>query len=214
LSAQGRTGETSGAALLLRRYPRETLSIIGLTAGGSMIFYVYTTYMQKFLTNTAGFTKDRATQISALSLIGFMLAQPLFGWLSDKLGRRSMLLVAFGGGALATWPVMTGISHTHSSMTALLLLAVGIALESGYTSISAVVKAELFPTAVRSLGVALPYALANALFGGTAEYLALWFKSVGLEGGFYIYASVLSTVGFLAALLTSDTRRHSRIEED
>jgi MHS family alpha-ketoglutarate permease-like MFS transporter len=195
-------------------HPREALTVLGLTAGGSMIFYVYTTYMQKFLTNTAGFSKDQATEISALSLIAFMAAQPLFGWLSDKLGRKPMLLAAFGGGALVTWPVMTAVAATRSSSVALCLILAAMMIQSCYTSISAVVKAELFPTAIRTLGVAVPYAFANALFGGTAEYVALWFKSIGSESGFYIYASALAGISFLVALTMRDTRVHSRIIED
>ena len=199
---------------LFLEHPREALTVLGLTAGGSMIFYVYTTYMQKFLTNTAGFSKADATELSAATLIAFLVAQPLCGWLSDRIGRRSMLLIAFGGGALITWPVMTRLAATGSTRAAFLLILAAVLFESAYTSISAVVKAELFPTNLRSLGVALPYALANALFGGTAEYVALWFKSAGAESGFYIYASALSAISFLAALTMRDTRIHSRILED
>ncbi|MEA3108663.1 MAG: transporter, family, alpha-ketoglutarate permease [Gammaproteobacteria bacterium] len=215
LSTDAPAAERGSPRLLLLHYPRETLTILGLTAGGSMIFYVYTTYMQKFLTNTAGFSKADATELSAATLIAFMVAQPLCGWLSDRIGRKSMLLIAFGGGALITWPVMTRLAATGGSIrVAFLLILAAVLFESAYTSISAVVKAELFPTNLRSLGVALPYALANALFGGTAEYVALWFKSAGAESGFYIYASVLSAVSFLAALTMRDTRIHSRILED
>jgi MHS family alpha-ketoglutarate permease-like MFS transporter len=214
LSAATSPAERGSTRLLLTRYPRETFTILGLTAGGSMIFYVYTTYMQKFLTNTAGFSKDDATELSAATLIAFMLAQPLCGWLSDKIGRKTMLLIAFGGGALITWPVLTRVAVSGSLPVAFFLILAAVLLESAYTSIRAVVKAELFPTAVRSLGVALPYALANAVFGGTAEYVALWFKSIGSESGFYIYASILSALSFLIALTMRDTRKHSRILED
>jgi len=203
-----------GMRQLLLEYPREALTVLGFTAGGSMIFYVYTTYMQKFLTNTAGFSKDQATEISAVSLIAFMFAQPFCGWLSDRVGRKPMMLIAFGGGALVTWPVMTGVANTRSSWTAFCLIFSAMAIQSCYTSISAVVKAELFPTAIRTLGVAVPYALANAAFGGTAEYAALWFKSIGSESGFYIYASGLAAVSFLAALTMRETSVHSRIVED
>lgn len=206
--------ERGSTRTLLREFPRETATIVGLTAGGSMIFYVYTTYMQKFLTNTAGFSKDQATLLSAATLVAFMAAQPMCGWLSDKMGRRAMLLTAFGGGTLLTWPVMTGVASTRSMGTAFLLILAALLFESAYTSISAVVKAELLPANVRSLGVALPYALANAIFGGTAEYIALWFKQAGVERGFYVYASLLSAVSFLIALTMRDTRRHSRILED
>jgi MHS family alpha-ketoglutarate permease-like MFS transporter len=214
ISADESPIERGSARVLIAEFPRETLTILGLTAGGSMIFYVYTTYMQKFLTNTAGFSKDQATELSAATLIAFMVAQPLCGWVSDRIGRRAMLLAAFGGGSLITWPVMSRVAAAGSMATAFFLILAAVLFESGYTSISAVVKAELFPTAVRSLGVALPYALANAVFGGTAEYVALWFKAAGAESGFYIYASALSAVGFMAALSMKDTRRHSRILED
>src|ERR1700722_3819531 len=210
--AEGATRGSIGR--LLREYPREALTVLGFTAGGSVIFYVYTTYMQKFLTNTAGFSKDEATEISAVSLIAFMAAQPLCGWLSDRIGRKPMMLVAFGGGTALTWPVMTGVANTRSPVIAFCLIFAAMLIQSCYTSISAVVKAELFPTAIRTLGVAVPYALANAAFGGTAEYAAFWFKSIGSERGFYVYASALAAVSFAVALTMNETRTYSRILED
>jgi MHS family alpha-ketoglutarate permease-like MFS transporter len=212
--AEAQGAARGGLRRLFREHPRAALTVLVLTAGGSMIFYVYTTYMQKFLTNTAGFSKDQATEISALSLVAFMAAQPLCGWLSDLVGRKPLLLAAFGGGALVTWPVMTGVANTRSAWVAFGLILAAMLIQSGYTSISAVVKAELFPAAIRTVGVAVPYALANAAFGGTAEYVALWFKSIGSESGFYIYASAAAAVSFAAALTMKDTRTHSRINED
>jgi MHS family alpha-ketoglutarate permease-like MFS transporter len=206
--------ERGSTRLLLSRYPRETLTILGLTSGGSMLFYVYATYMQKFLTNSAGFSKDQATALNAATLIAFMAAQPMCGWLSDRIGRRTMLLIAFGGSTLLTWPVMTGIAACGSIVEAFFLILAALLFESAYTSISAVVKAELFPANVRSLGVGLPYALANAAFGGTAEFVALWFKSVGAESGFYVYAAALSGISLLVALGMKDTRAQGRLLED
>jgi MHS family alpha-ketoglutarate permease-like MFS transporter len=214
IRAKAEGSARGGLRQLFREHPREVLTVLGFTAGGSVIFYVYTTYMQKFLANTAGFSKDQATEISAVSLIAFMAAQPVCGWLSDKVGRKPMMLAAFGGGALVTWPVMTAVATTRSSWMAFCLIFAAMAIQSCYTSISAVVKAELFPAAIRTLGVAMPYALANAAFGGTAEYAALWFKSIGSESGFYIYASALAGISFIAALTMNETRTHSRIIED
>jgi len=210
-----KSGEELGSTkMLFRKYPRETLTVLGLTAVGSLTFYIYTTYMQKFLTNTGTFTRDQATELSAATLFCFMLAQPLVGWISDKIGRKPLLLMAFGGGALITWPVMTTVAGATSMLTVFFILLGAMLVQAGYTAINAVVKAELYPSHVRTLGVALPYALANATFGGTAEYVALWFKSAGIESGFYIYSSVIMALGFLVVLAMPDTRRHSRILED
>ena len=204
----------SQSRLLFLKHPRETLMVMGLTAGGSLSFYAYTTYMQKYLVNSAGFDKNAATEITAGALICFMLAQPLMGWLSDIVGRKRMLVAAFGIGAVMAWPAFVGIANAGSPWIAFAILFGALLVQSAYTSISAVIKAELFPTHVRALGVALPYALANAMFGGTAEYVALWFKSSGVESGFFIYVGALSVIGFLVAIFMRDTRLNSAILED
>jgi MHS family alpha-ketoglutarate permease-like MFS transporter len=200
--------------LLFTHYPRQTAIVVGLTAGGSLGFYAYTTYMLKFLTNTAGFSKEQAGAINFATLIGFMLAQPLVGWLSDRLGRKAMLALAFGGGALIAWPVFTLLAGTQSMAVAFALIMGSLVILTGYTAVSAVVKAELFPAHCRALGVALPYAVANALFGGTAEYVALWFKQRGAESGFYLYVAVVMGAACLIALTMRETQKHSLIYED
>jgi MHS family alpha-ketoglutarate permease-like MFS transporter len=203
----------AGISQLLSQHRKETIVVLLLSAGGSLIFYIYATYMQKFLANSAGFTREAASELSALTLCAFMLAQPVFGHLSDRLGRKPMIIAAFAGATVLTYPIMTGIQAAHSAYAAGALILLGILVQSCYTSISAVFKAEMFPTAIRSLGVSLPYALANAAFGGTAEYIALWFKKAGAESGFYWYASVVACASLIAAFTMHDTKRHSRILE-
>jgi MHS family alpha-ketoglutarate permease-like MFS transporter len=208
-------GAPSGTAFtLIRRHPRETLIIMGMTAGGTLIFYVYTTYMQKFLANTGGFSVPQATRISAAAVILFMCAQPLVGFISDKLGRKFVLAVSFAGGVAATYPILSILAGKPPVTTAFALVLGGMLLQTGYTATGSVIKAELFPAQVRTLGVGLPYAVANAVFGGTAEYLALWFKAIGHERGFYVYASAMLAFAFLVTMLLPDTRRTSHIVED
>jgi MHS family alpha-ketoglutarate permease-like MFS transporter len=199
---------------LFVRHPKETLTVVGLTAGGTLAFYTFTIYAQKFLANTGGFSKEQASLICAAALLVMMLIQPVLGALSDRIGRRPVLL-AFGIlGTLLTWPILNGLAHAGSAMEAFLLLVAALAITSAYTAVNAVVKAELFPTEIRALGVALPYAFANALFGGTAEYVALWFKQAGHESWFYGYVTGVIALSLIVYATMKDTRKHSRIQED
>ena len=211
-SAKERAARPSALAELAK-HPREVLTVVGLTAGGTVAFYTYTTYLQKYLVNSAGFDKPRATLISALSLFGFMLMQPVVGRLSDSIGRRP-ILIAFGVlGSLGTVPLMLAIGRSQSVVEATLWALLALGMVSGYTSINAVVKAELFPVQVRALGVALPYALTVSVFGGSAEYLALWFKSRGHEAWFFWYVATMIGISLVVYVRMPDTRRTSRIEE-
>jgi MHS family alpha-ketoglutarate permease-like MFS transporter len=201
----------AGRLRLLLQYPRELMVVVGLTMGGTLAFYTFTTYMQKFLVNTARFDAPTATLVSAATLLVFMLLQPLVGALSDRVGRRPVL-IAFGVlGSTLTVPLLSALAAAPSPVTAFLLLLGALAIVSGYTSISAVVKAELFPVQIRALGVGLPYALAVSVFGGTAEYVALWFKSVGHESGFYWYVTGCIAISLLVYLGMRETRDTSRI---
>ena len=204
----------AGTMLLFTRYPKQTATIIMLTAGGSLAFYAFTTYMPKFLTGTSGFTAPTATAITAGALVVYLFSLPFFGWISDHLGRKATLYVAFGGGALATFPALSMIAGTNNPWVAFALVSSLVFLLSGYNSVSAVVKAELFPTNVRALGVALPYGIATAIFGGTAEPIALAFKRAGVESGFFIYVALGLAVSLMASLMLPDTRKHSMILED
>jgi MFS transporter, MHS family, alpha-ketoglutarate permease len=201
----------SGALRLFREHPREALLVIGLTAGGTLAFYAYTTYMQKFLVNTSGFSKETATRITAAALFVFMLLQPVFGALSDRIGRKPVMIFFGLLGTFATYPILAFVAKTRDPYTAFALVLGALVIVSGYTSINAVVKAELFPAEIRTLGVALPYAIANTVFGGTAEYVALWFKSRGIEPGFYLYVTAMIAVSLVVYATMRDTRKHSKI---
>lgn len=191
----------------LLRYPRQIATVVGLTAGGTVAFYTFTTYAQKFLVNSAGWSKADASRISALTLLVFMLIQPVVGYVSDRVGRRPVL-IAFGVlGTLGTVPVLTALAATRDETHAFLLLMSALVAVSGYTAINAVVKAELFPTEIRALGVALPYAVTVALFGGTAEYIALWAKNAGHEAWFFWYVTVCVAMSLVVYTAMPETQR-------
>ncbi len=207
-------GRKSSFGALFREHPREAALVMLLTAGGTLAFYAYSIYLQKFLVNTSGFDVGTASAINAAALFVFMLIQPLAGSLSDRIGRKP-LMVGFGVlGVLLTYPIFTALEGVTSPYAAFALMLGALVIVTGYTSINAVVKAELFPAHIRALGVALPYAIANAIFGGTAEYVALWFKKSGWEAGFYWYVTGMIGVSLITYLRMRDTRDHSRILED
>ena len=206
------TGSPASSIRALARHPRAVLTVVGLTAGGTVAFYTFTTYAQKFLVNTAGFSRDDATLASAGSLLFFMFLQPLVGAISDRVGRRPVL-TAFGVvGTLGTVPLLTALGRTSSVGGAFGLLVLALVAVSGYTAINAVVKAELFPAEIRALGVGFPYAVAVSLFGGTAESLALWFKGIGHESWFYWYVTACIAASLAVYTTMPETRRAMETE--
>lgn len=199
---------------LLKEHPRAVLTVIGLTMGGTLAFYTYTTYMQKFLVNTVHLTKERSTELTFWLMLIYACMQPLFGMLSDKIGRKPLLL-SFGIlGTLLTVPILTAISHTTTEWSAFLLILSALIIISGYTSINAVVKAEMFPAEVRALGVGLPYALTVAIFGGTAEYIALYFKKIDHESLYYWYITICIFISLIVYAVVRDTKHTSHIDKE
>ncbi|WP_214229050.1 MFS transporter [Pedobacter sp. B4-66] len=211
---KARGTEKKGTVKELLKHPKAVITVIGLTLGGTLAFYTYTTYMQKFLVNTVHMTKEQSTLMSFLTLFIFACLQPLFGALSDKIGRRP-LLIAFGVlGTICTVPLLTALSHTTSQWQAFFLLMIALIIVSGYTSINAVVKAELFPAEVRALGVGLPYALTVAIFGGSAEYIALQLKNWHHEEYYYWYITVCIFISLLVYVFMKDTKKTSKLNQD
>jgi MHS family alpha-ketoglutarate permease-like MFS transporter len=193
----------------LMKYPREILLVVGLTAGGTAAFYTYTTYMQKFLKLSVGLTDNQTTTVTLCALVFGIILQPIYGAISDRIGRK-WLLIAFGvSGVVFTIPILTTLQTAKGPLVAFLLIAAAWMIVSGYTSINAVVKAELFPTNVRAIGVGLPYAVTVSVFGGTADSVALWFKSLGHESWFYYYLTGMIGVSLVVYLFMRDTKADS-----
>jgi MHS family alpha-ketoglutarate permease-like MFS transporter len=193
----------------LVRYPREVALVVGLTAGGTAAFYTFTTYMQTFVKLSVGLNDQQTTYVIAGSLIFATFLQPLYGALSDKIGRKPLLIFFGVAGTLLTVPLLTALQQTKSPVTAFLLISAAWIFVAGYTSINAVVKVELFPTSFRATGVGVPYALTVSIFGGTAPAVALWFKQLGHESWFYWYLAGMILISLLVYLTMRDTKKDS-----
>lgn len=195
-STQERTGQTRpGLFDALRRHPRESLLICGITAGGTIAYYTWTSYLPTYAELNAGVDKADALLAGTLLLGFFALLQPLGGLLSDRYGRKPLLLFFGVGFALLGVPLLRSIGDSFTSL--LLVQCAGMVLLTGFTSISAAVNAEIFPARVRAAGIGFPYSLTVALFGGTAPYVGTLFKELGRPGLFPWYVSALCLVSAL-----------------
>lgn len=208
-----RAENATGSWQQLLRHWKALLVVVGFTAGGISAFYTYTTYMQQFLKHSVKLPENETTLVTSGALLVAVLLQPFLGRLSDSIGRKPLLLTFGLLGTLCTYPLLATLHHTSSPLTAFLLVVAGWVIVSGYTSVTAVVKTELFPTSVRAMGVGIPYAITAAVFGGTVDGIAQYFRTeLHYEQGFYWYATTLIFVSFLVYIFMPDTRRHSKIE--
>ncbi len=199
--SETRKHKDAGSLKGLWKHRRAFIMVLGFTAGGSLSFYTFTTYMQKYLVNTSGMDTHTASALMTAALFIFMLIQPVIGALSDKIGRRNSMLIFGGLAAVCTVPVLTILQNVTSPWIAFTLIMLSLTIASFYTSISGILKAEMFPPEVRALGVGLSYAVANALFGGSAEYVALSLKAAGSETSFFWYVAGMGAVAFLVSLM-------------
>ena len=208
-----RSSKEAGSIIeLLRNHGKAFLLVLGFTAGGSLTFYTYTTYMQKFLVTSAGFEKHAATTLMTIALFVFMIMQPFFGMLADRIGTRKSLLIWTVLSIICTIPALKIIGSATSPYVVFFTIVVMLAITSLYTSISGIVKAEMFPASARALGVGLSYAIANAIFGGSAESVALGMKQLGHENYFYIYVTIMMVIAFIAALMMPDARKKGYLQ--
>jgi len=203
-----------GTIRLLRQYWKPFLVVIGLTMGGTVAFYTFTSYMQILMLGTIG-DKATVTTVNFFALLIFMLLQPVCGALSDRVGRKPLLLWFGIGGVLLTWPIMAALSNTRRAGLSFLLMMAALLIVLGYTSINALVKSEIFPRSVRALGVGLGFGIANALFGGTAPYIGKALHNAGRDGVFFTYVTVcigISLAVYVWAFRNKETTELDREE--
>ncbi|MBL1093120.1 MULTISPECIES: MFS transporter [Streptomyces] len=204
-SAEQQAADRPGLFEALRRHPRQSLLICGITAGGTIAYYTWTTYLPTYAQVNAGFDKGDSLLVGTLSLAFFALLQPLGGLLSDRIGRKPLLLGFSLGFAVLAVPLLHLVTDAFVSL--LLVQCAGMVLLTGYTAIAAAVNAEVFPARVRAAGIGFPYSLTVALFGGTAPYVGTWFKQAGHAGLFPWYVSALCLVSFVVYLTLPETSR-------
>lgn len=211
-TTKDRTHAGSGTFAEVLRYPRAFWVVLGITCIGSLSFYVFTTYMQKYLINTGGLNKGLVAEIMTVCLFVFMLLQPLVGTISDRIGRKNSMLIFAIGMIVLPVPLLAAIGTQQSPVIVGLYILLAMVVLSFYTSISGIVKAEMFPAHVRGLGVGFTYAIGNSLFGGSASYVALFMKKQGIGDVFPWYVVLIAVLGLIAILAMHDNRHHSTLD--
>ncbi|MFP3443494.1 MULTISPECIES: MFS family transporter [unclassified Pseudomonas] len=213
-TAQGMKSKEAGSLRGLMQHKRAVLLTFTITIGCSLYFYTFTAYMQKFLVVSVGIPAPTVSIIMASALVIFMFAQPVFGMLADKIGvRRNMIIF----GLLSTFlviPLLSAIKSVQNPLSAFALVVAGLLIAAFYTPVTGVLKADFYPPTVRALGVGLPYAVGAAVFGGSAEYVALSFRSLGMEQYFYLYVAAIGAITLVSSLLMPDLSRHGYLDGD
>jgi MHS family alpha-ketoglutarate permease-like MFS transporter len=212
-TAESRKLKEAGTLRGLMQHKAAFMTVLGFTAGGSLIFYTFTTYMQKYLVNTAGMHAKTASNVMTAALFVYMIMQPAFGALSDRIGRRKSMIWFGCLATLCTVPILHALKDVTSPVMAFVLVVIALAIVSLYTSISGLIKAEMFPAEVRALGVGLSYAVANAVFGGSAEYVALFLKSSGRESTFYWYVTALCAIAAIVSFRMRDSAKEGYLRD-
>ncbi|USX53939.1 MFS transporter [Lentzea sp. HUAS12] len=201
-----------GLRTLLTEHPRQLVAVLGLAIGGTVAFYTFTSYLQKYMVNTAGIPKETAAVIGFAALTVFMFLQPAAGAISDRYGRRPVMLGFSVAGILLTVPILTVLGRTTNPWAAFGIMVLGLTFLSGYTALSAIIKAEMFPTNVRALGVGLPHAIVTATFGGLSEPIALALKQAGRESAYFWWVTGCISLTLIATLLVREPSRNSTLD--
>lgn len=214
MTAETRQRTGAGTIRGLLAHKTAVMTVFCFTAGGSLAFYTFTAYMQKYLINTAGMHAKTASNVMTAALVVYMLMQPAFGALSDRIGRRTSMILFSVVATICTVPLLYMLKDVTNPYAAFALIVTALAIVSFYTSISGLIKAEMFPPEVRALGVGLSYAVANAIFGGSAEYVALWLKAVGSESTFYWYVTALCALTCIVSICMRDPSKEGFLRNE
>ena len=189
---------------IVREHPRAALRVIGIAMAGNLCIYLWLVLFPTLAHLRTGLPLHDAFNASVISIVVSLIAIPFIGKLSDRIGRKPVLLVFAGGSALFAWPALHFLSNNFWSATA--IVTIGMLLSSGFAATCATVMAEQFPARVRATGVALPYAVSAALFGGTLPYIVTAMSSSGLAQYLWVYVAAVCAVGFVVYARMPETR--------
>ena len=186
------------------QHPKATLRVFGITIAGTLLYYMWVSYMPTYAAVATGIPLSQALLANFIAVALFLVLLPFAGLLSDKIGRKPTLTAFAGGFLVFSWPAFTLLNGNFWML--LFIEVVGIILLLGYSGNCAVIMAEQFPAEVRATGIGLPYALAVAIFGGTAPYITTWMTTSGLGGFVWLYCTIAAAIGVAVYLTMPETK--------
>lgn len=191
----------------ITRHPRAVLRVILVTLAPTVVYYMWIIYLPTFASTTVDASLSEALRANTIALAALMLMLPFSGILSDRFGRRATFLAGAVLYILLTYPLLAMLSASFG--TILLVQLAGVAIYSLYGANSCAIIVEQFPPEVRTAGISLPYALAVAVFGGTAPYLSQWLNSQGMGEVFVMYVIAINVIGAIVYFLMPETKDKS-----
>ena len=203
--AQGRTRRRNPMVGMLVEHPRAALRVVGITIAGTLLYYVWISYMPGYAHTATGIPLSEALLANTIAVAYFLCLLPFGALLSDRYGRKLTLLAFAIGFVVIAYPAFLLIDR-GGFWPLLVVELVGVTFLAGYSANCAVVMAEQFPAEVRSTGIGLPYALAVAVFGGTAPYITTWMSANGLGGYVWLYVAAAALVGVVVYALMPETK--------
>jgi MHS family alpha-ketoglutarate permease-like MFS transporter len=189
---------------MLVNHPRAALRVAGITIAGTLLYYIWVSYMPGYAHAAEGVPLNQAFLANTLAIAAFLVMLPFGGMLSDRFGRKPTMLVFAVGFLLLSWPSFQLIGGGFWSL--LLVELAGVVFMVGYSANCAVVMAEQFPAEVRTTGIGLPYALAVAIFGGTAPYVTTWLATHGHRDKVWIYTAIAAVIGIVVYATMPETK--------
>lgn len=186
------------------KHPGATLRVFGITIAGTLLYYMWVSYMPTYAAMATGIPLNQALLANFIAVGLFLVLLPFAGILSDRIGRKPTMTAFAAGFLLFSWPAFALLNGNFWML--LLIEVIGIILLLGYSANCSVIMAEQFPAEVRATGIGLPYALAVAVFGGTAPYLTTWMNSNGFGQLVWLYCAIAAAIGIAVYATMPETK--------
>jgi MFS transporter, MHS family, alpha-ketoglutarate permease len=185
-------------------HPRLFAQVIGLTVGGTVIYYVWAVSAPAYAISVKHIDAAGALWAGVFANLVFILVLPLWGIVSDRIGRKPVLIIGLATLAILLFPLSAIVRDEPWQL--FVAMTIALILIAAIVSILPALYAEMFPTSIRAAGLGVPYSIAVALFGGTAPYVQTYFAERGMPAGFNWYAITLAVISILTILTLKETK--------